>query len=85
MNAKKDSGCHAFCFIFYRKIEELQADLSTSTQKWHNLNNQHEQVKREKEREIETLIAKNHDNISNVNSKLDDLVSTLHSFKYRSR
>ena len=84
MNAKKDPGCHAYCFIFYRKIEELQADLSTSTQKWHNLNNQHEQVKREKEREIETLKAKNDDNISNVNSKLDDLVSTLHSFKHRS-
>ena len=61
-------------FIF-RKVEEVQADLSTSTQKWHNLNNQHEQLKREKEREIETLNAKHDTTIATVNNKLDDLVS----------
>ena len=58
----------------FRKVEDLQADLSTSTQKWHNLNDKLEQLRREKEREIETLKI-NHDNtLSTLNTQLDDMV-----------
>lgn len=60
--------------MYFRKIEDLQADLSTSTQKWHNLNDKLEQLKREKGREIETLVANHNNNVSSFNSKLDDMV-----------
>ena len=72
---------HYMAPFIFRKVEEVQADLSTSTQKWHNLNNQHEQLKREKEREIETLNAKHDTTIATVNNKLDDLVSLDRNFK----
>ena len=75
------SYSHDMAPFIFRKVEEVQADLSTSTQKWHNLNNQHEQLKREKEREIETLNAKHDNTIATVNNKLDDLVSLDRNFK----
>ena len=61
---------------FFRKLEELQADLSTSTQKWHNLNNKFETSMREKEREIENLAAKNDEIKSTLTSNLEDVVSS---------
>lgn len=59
----------------YRKLEDLQADLSTSTQKWHNLNNQHETAMREKEREIEALNSKLEETRSSLTGDLQDVVS----------
>lgn len=68
------------CFITFRKIEDLQADLSTSTQKWHNLNNKFETSMREKEREI-AMFTTNHAEIkSTLTSNLEDVVSDASVF-----
>ena len=65
-----------FSFFGYRKLEEVQVDLSTSTQKWHNLNNTLETTMREKEREIEILNNKHKETESKLNGELEDVVRT---------
>ena len=56
--------------------------MSTSTQKWHNLNDKLEQLRREKEREIETLKINHDNNLSTVNTQLDDMVGNCITVKY---
>lgn len=62
-------------FSLCRKLEEVQADLSTSTQKWHSLNNKHESAMREKEREIEGLNSQLEDTKNSLTGDLQDVVS----------
>lgn len=77
LNLQKYKLMNKWIYLVSRKLEELQADLSTSTQKWHNLNNQLETSMREKEREIETLKTKNDETNASLTSNIEDLVSCL--------
>jgi len=62
-------------FCDYRKLEEVQADLSTSSQKWHTKENEHETVLREREREVEALNVKLEETRSTLMGDLQDVVS----------
>ncbi|WAR03474.1 CLIP1-like protein, partial [Mya arenaria] len=64
-----------------RKIEDLQADLSTSTQKWHSLNDKLESSMREKDREIEMLNNKHEGIRSQLTSDMDDIKKELEKSK----
>ena len=59
----------------YRKVAELQASLSDSTQKIGKLNEELEQKKVESEKETEILIAKHEEDLKSFQQRLDDAVS----------
>ncbi|XP_052215294.1 CAP-Gly domain-containing linker protein 1-like isoform X2 [Dreissena polymorpha] len=64
-----------------RKLEELQGDLLTSTQKWHSLNDQHESAMRAKGRELEMLQQKHTEVQSSLAGELEDLKKELEKSK----
>ncbi len=68
-------------FIFprdFRKVAELQASLSSSTQKIGKLSESIEQQKVESEREVEVLVSKHEEDLKSFQQRLDDAVSGLH-------
>ncbi|XP_021352247.1 CAP-Gly domain-containing linker protein 1-like [Mizuhopecten yessoensis] len=60
-----------------RKIQELQTDLSNSTQKWGRINDQLTQLQLEREREKENLISKHEENINTFRSQIEDMQRAL--------
>ena len=63
-----------------RKVADLQASLSDSTQKIGKLNEELEQKKVESEKETEILIAKHEEDLKSFQQRLDDAVSKRNRF-----
>ena len=66
--------------VVCRKVADLQASLSDSTQKIGKLNEELEQKKVESERESEILVAKHEEDLKSFQQRLDDAVSTMQIF-----
>ena len=66
-----------FHFFRYRKLEELQAALSDSTQKIGKLNETIEAAVEEKKKELDSLLEKHQGELKASQDKIDDAVCTL--------
>ena len=58
----------------YRKVEELQRDLSSSTQKIAKLNDDLDRLQQEREREVGEIVNKHKEEVSLLQGQLDDMV-----------
>lgn len=63
--------------MIFRKIQDLQAALSNSTQQLGKLNDEIENLKGETIRERENIVSKYEESAKTQNSQIEDLVSIL--------
>lgn len=62
-------------FLINRKIQDLQADLSSSTQQTAKLREEKDRLRKEGEKERENLIVKHNDVVNTIKLTLQDVVS----------